>query len=76
MKSIGYRQAVQYLQGELSREEAIGKIKQYTRNFAKRQVTWYKKMPYIQWFDLDDDSDHEEIASRMYRLLVKRFNLL
>lgn len=76
MKSIGYRQAVQYLQGELSWEEAIGKIKQYTRNFAKRQVTWYKKMPYIQWFDLDDDSDHEVIASRMYRLLVKRFNLL
>ena len=45
MKSIGYKQVAQYFNGELTKDEAIDKVKQYTRNFAKRQVTWYNKMP-------------------------------
>lgn len=76
MKSIGYRQAVQYYNGEMSKEEAIDKIKQYTRNFAKRQVTWYNKMPYIQWFDLENDFDYDQITEDMFQILVKKFKLL
>ena len=76
MKSIGYRQAVQYYKGEMSKEEAIDKIKQYTRNFAKRQVTWYNKMPYIQWFDLENDFDYDQITEDMFQILVKNFKLL
>ena len=76
MKSIGYRQAVQYYKGEMSKEEAIDKIKQYTRNFAKRQVTWYNKMPYIQWFDLENDFDYDQITEDMFQILVKKFKLL
>lgn len=76
MKSIGYRQAVQYYNGEMSKEEAIDKIKQYTRNFAKRQATWYNKMPYIQWFDLENDFDYDQITEDMFQILVKKFKLL
>ncbi|NCD07989.1 MAG: tRNA (adenosine(37)-N6)-dimethylallyltransferase MiaA [Negativicutes bacterium] len=76
MKSIGYRQAFQYYNGEMTKEEAIDKIKQYTRNFAKRQVTWYNKMPYIQWFDLENDFDYDQIAEDMFQILVKKFKLL
>ena len=53
MKGIGYREAVMFLEGSAGREEAVEKIKLSTRHFAKRQMTWYRKMPYIHWYDID-----------------------
>ena len=76
MRSIGYRQMAQYLAGELEHDEMTAKIKQATRNFAKRQFTWYKKMPYIHWFDVEKLSDQEQIVEIMCQLLVKNYNLL
>ena len=76
MRSIGYRQMAQYLAVELEHEEMAAKIKQATRNFAKRQFTWYKKMPYIHWFDVEKLPDQEQIVEIMCQLLVKNYNLL
>ncbi len=76
MRSIGYRQVAQYLAGGLEDEEMTAKIKQATRNFAKRQFTWYKKMPYIHWFDVEKLPDQEQIVEIMCQLLVKNYNLL
>ena len=76
MRSIGYRQMAQYLAGELEHDEMTAKIKQATLNFAKRQFTWYKKMPYIHWFDVEKLSDQEQIVEIMCQLLVKNYNLL
>ena len=76
MRSIGYRQMAQYLAGELEYEEMAAKIKQATRNFAKRQFTWYKKMSYIHWFDVEKLPDQEQIVEIMCQLLVKNYNLL
>ena len=53
MKGIGYKETAAFLAGECTRDEAIAKIKQATRHFAKRQLTWYRKMPYIHWYDVD-----------------------
>ena len=66
MQSIGYRQMVWYLQQGMAYEEAVAKLKQATRNFAKRQITWYKKMPYIEWFNIerpDEQSAYEKIVA-------------
>ena len=52
MCSIGYKEVVQYLQGKISLDETISKVKQATRNFAKRQLTWYRRMKYINWFNV------------------------
>lgn len=43
MKTMGYRESVQYLNNEITLEEAISKTQQAHRNFAKRQITWFKK---------------------------------
>ncbi len=43
MQGIGYKEVVQYLENQLSKEEMIEKIKQETRRYAKRQVTWFKR---------------------------------
>lgn len=51
MKGIGYKEIVDYLQGNCDLDTAIEKIKQHTRNYAKRQITWFKRNTDIIWFD-------------------------
>lgn len=53
LNTVGYKELFAYFDGDYSREEAIEKIKQHTRNFAKRQMTWFKKQPHIHWFNYD-----------------------
>ena len=52
--TVGYAELFAYLDGELSMEEAVDKIKQNTRRYAKRQITWFKKFGNTTWFDPDD----------------------
>ena len=54
LKAIGYREMVQCIKGELSIEEAEALIQKNTRHFAKRQITWYKRMPYIHWYERNE----------------------
>ena len=70
MKSLGYRQMVEYLTGKCDFATAVDNIKKGTRHFAKRQITWYKKMPYIHWFPVDRDLNYEKIVADMANLLV------
>jgi tRNA dimethylallyltransferase len=56
MQGLGYRRLTEHLQGQLSLEEAVEKIKIDTRRFAKRQVTWFKKEPNARWTEPDADS--------------------
>lgn len=76
MQSIGYRQLVWYLQEGMAYEEAVAKLKQATRNFAKRQLTWYRKMPYIHWLELEANPNYELVVERMIKILEQRFKLL
>ena len=52
MLGIGYKETVEYLQGGATLEETILKVAQATRNFAKRQLTWYRRMTYIKWLKI------------------------
>ncbi len=47
--TIGYQEVIQYLDGEFTLEEAVDKLKQNTRRYAKRQLTWFRKNPEIKW---------------------------
>lgn len=62
MKGIGYREIAAYLNGKTDLATAVSEMKKATRHFAKRQFTWYKKMPYIKWYDADK-SDYENLLS-------------
>ena len=42
-----------YLEGRESLEEAAGRLKQESRNYAKRQLTWFRRNPAIQWLEVD-----------------------
>lgn len=65
MQSIGYRQMVWYLKQGMPYEEAVDKLKQATRNFAKRQLTWYRKMPYIDWYEVTRELEYKAIVKDM-----------
>ena len=51
MQGLGYKEVVEYLNNEVSKEEMIDKIKQETRRYAKRQLTWFRKNKNIIWID-------------------------
>ena len=49
LNSLGYKQAMQHLRGELSLEQAIAAAQQGHRNYAKRQMTWFRREPDVHW---------------------------
>ena len=75
MQGIGYKEIVSHLQGEIDLSIATENIKQATRNFAKRQITWYRKMPYITWFDVNDFTNYNNLMETIYKVIAGKFNL-
>ncbi len=55
MQGLGYKEVVQYLNGECTKEEMVEKIKQETRRYAKRQMTWFRKNKQTIWLNAEDD---------------------
>ena len=55
MQGLGYKEVVDYLDGKYSKEEMIEKIKQETRRYAKRQLTWFRKNKQTIWLNGEDD---------------------
>jgi tRNA dimethylallyltransferase len=50
--SLGYREMIHYLEGQLTLAEAVEKFKTETHRYVRHQYTWFRKMPEIVWFDL------------------------
>ena len=75
MQAIGYKEVVQYLQGKITFVDLVQTIKQATRNFAKRQLTWYRKMPYIHWVAVDEEYSDAQIVENIYQSIAEKFNL-
>lgn len=54
LQTVGYKELFDYLDGDISLNEAVSRIKINTRQYAKRQMTWFKKDKSINWFHPDD----------------------
>lgn len=54
MQGLGYKEVVEYLNNTLSKDEMIEKIKQESRHYAKRQLTWFRKNKEIVWLDAEN----------------------
>lgn len=62
MQAIGYKEVVEYLKENITKQEMIEKIKMETRRYAKRQITWFKKIDNIVWINgLDDIQNNMKI---------------
>ncbi|MEO8146948.1 MAG: tRNA (adenosine(37)-N6)-dimethylallyltransferase MiaA [Bacteroidia bacterium] len=54
LKTVGYKEMFEHIEGKYSLDEAVTLIKQHTRNYAKRQLTWFRKNKNFKWFNPDD----------------------
>ena len=57
MQGLGYKEVVEYLKGNLTKEEMIEKIKMETRRYAKRQLTWFRKNKQTIWLNAEDGTE-------------------
>ncbi len=71
MQAIGYKELIAHLEGALSLDEAIAKIKAETRKYSKRQMTWFRRNKQTRWFD-SGVMDAEGIAGRIALDLIER----
>lgn len=63
LQTVGYAELFDYLDGRYTLSTAVEKIKQHTRNYAKRQLTWFKKDTDYRWFDAADEQIVETILA-------------
>ena len=67
---------MEYLDQEISLEEAIYKLKRDTRHFAKRQLTWFRRERDVRWLDKSQVSSEEEILKDILNTINKEWSLL
>jgi len=56
LQTVGYRELFEHISGDISLENAVERIKINTRQYAKRQMTWFKKDKEVNWFEPDFNS--------------------
>lgn len=61
MQGLGYKEVLQYLRGEITLDEVIYIIKRDTRHYAKRQMTWFRRLKQIHWIQVDNYENTKEI---------------
>ena len=61
MQGLGYKEILDYLDGDITLEEAVYRIKRDTRHFAKRQITWFKREKEVSWINKQDFGYDEEL---------------
>lgn len=65
MQAIGYRQVVQHLNGERDLQTTIDLVKLKTRQFAKRQITWFRRQLALDWIEVPSGSSPDEISDQI-----------
>jgi len=65
MQGLGYKEILSYLRGESSWEETIDILKRDTRRYAKRQITWFKRIENVYWVDVDRFSSKSEMLKNI-----------
>ena len=74
MQGLGYKEIIDYYQGRLTLEEAIYKLKQETRRYAKRQLTWFRAQKGVKWINIDDYSSERDIIECALMYIVDKIS--
>lgn len=76
MQAIGYKEIIAYYEGNLTKDEAIDLIKQHTRHFAKRQMTWFRRERNVYMIDKSHYESEQEIVLAILDKWSKEYELL
>lgn len=69
MQAIGYKEIIDYLEGNTTFEEAVSILKRNTRRFAKRQYTWFLRDENVKWFHMEDIKEIDLTVDEIYKYL-------
>lgn len=76
MQGLGYKEILDYLQGECTLSEAVYLLKRDTRHFAKRQITWFKRERDVKWLNLPDfNNDLDKVLETMIQEINETYGL-
>lgn len=72
MKSIGYKELVEYINGETDLETAIDNIKKNTRHYAKRQYTWFNRYDNVNWINVKNEDSVTDITYKIFNEVLEK----
>lgn len=72
-QALGYKEFFSYFRGERTLEETVTLLQRNTRRYAKRQMTWFRRMPKIHWFDLDTLKNPLQTKDTFVQLIQENF---
>ena len=70
-QAIGYKEFVPYFEGKAELCECLDKIKQESRHYAKRQLTWFRRVDGIQWVETDKFDSFQKIIENIKNIIAK-----
>jgi len=73
LRTVGYKQVIQYQQGEINHEQMVKDFKTATRRYAKRQITWLRRWPFVSWLDAGENSS-EKLVERIQQQVAADMN--
>lgn len=65
MQGIGYKEMLSYIKGEITYDEAVEKIKMGSRRYAKRQLTWFRRLENLYWINLDEFKQTSDVLKNI-----------
>ena len=76
MQGIGYKEVLDYLKGNLGFDETVYILKRDTRHYAKRQLTWFRRIEGINWLKADENSDFGELSEKIIRECIASYGII
>jgi len=77
-QALGYREVIRHLDSGIPLEETITEVKRRSRNYAKRQLTWFRRVPGLRWMELEeglDESGHSAVALEIRDHIARELEL-
>ncbi len=74
-QAIGYKELKPFINGDLPLEACVEKLKQSTRNYAKRQLTWFRRDERINWIYPDEEKNFEKVLEKSIKIIEKSLDL-
>jgi tRNA dimethylallyltransferase len=65
LQSVGYQEVFQFLRGEISPAEMVELIQRHSRQYAKRQLTWFRRISRVEWIELSPNDSPEAVVGRI-----------
>lgn len=73
LNTVGYKQAIEYLNGTMDKQEVLRQMQTKTRRYAKRQLTWFRRWNFINWLDLDRNTE-KSACTKIINLVEDQLN--